>query len=329
MFRQIIILAVVCGLYGCAGLSNSLAPYRNMDNYKDNINALNNRVRPRLIEVPAICNSLGEHFTDSENAIQGVSSLSISTKKSSKEAYDLWRKLAECEKSYQLVLTNSKEITSDIEKYFNYTYNKLWSASLWKGGRSSRERQEQDFIRDYMARLKQQYPAQMKNIELAQQYHFSLSNAEQKIWNHFSDLDQAAFLKRAKGKNVCQQNVGSFISEYTHGSPSDKCIYPNEGVYWMASGAHSSNASGTLFGGISGELRWDLRMYNLIFVFKNTFKDTPYVSGEHLRGSHYVYTGVYTYHTVLGNMNSVHSFKEFDWKQATEGLYFYGKRRER
>lgn len=328
MFRQIIILAVLGGLCGCAGLSNVLTPYKNMDNYTKNIENLDKTVMGRLVHIPDICASLGEHFADSENTIQEIASLKISTKRSSKEAYDLWKQLSHCAKLYENASSASEQIGVDIRSYFDKRYDNLSYSSWRQESSSAREKRKNDFVIYYVNRLAAKYPKQFKELEQALQYHKSLTGAEQKTWEHFYNLDRAVFLKRTKGKDWCQQEVCSFISEYTYGAPSKKCIYPNNGIYLMASGAHSSNASGTLFGGLSGELRWDLKMYNLIFVFKNKFNDPPYVSGEQLRGNYYVYTGVYTYHTVMGGMNSVYSFKEFELKNADKDLYFYGKERK-
>lgn len=328
MFRQIVILAVLCGLYGCAGLSNTLTPYKNMDNYTQNIEELEQTVTNRFVDIPDICASLGEHFADSENIIQEIASLKISTKHSSKEAYNLWTQLSHCAKLYRQASFIPRQITVDIREYFAKQYNELSWSSWWQESVSSREKRKNDFVVYYLNQLMAQYPKQFRKLNQALQYHKSLADAEQKTWNHFYNLDHAVFLKRTKGKDVCEQEMCSFISEYTYGTPSKKCIYPNNGIYLMASGAHSSNASGTLFGGTSGELRWNLKMYNLIFVFKNKFNDPPYVSGGQPLGRYYVYTGVYTYHTVMGGMNSVHSFAEFDFKKAIAELYFYGKRRK-
>lgn len=329
MFRQIVILAVLGILYGCAGLSNVLTPYKNMDNYAKNIENLDQTVMSRIVNAPDICASLGEHFADSENTIQKIASLKISTKRSSKEVYDLWKQLSHCAKIYGTASSAPEQIRADIKSYFNKRYDNLTYSSWRRESNAEREKRENDFIIYYVNRLEAQYPDKFKELNQALQYHKSLADAAQKTWDHFYNLDRSIFLKRTKGRELCEQEVCSFISEYTYGTPSKKCIYPNNGIYLMASGAHSSNASGTLFGGMSGELRWDLKMYNLIFVFKNKFNDPPYVSGDQPLGRYYVYAGVYTYHTVMGGMNSVHSFAEFDFKKAIAELYFYGKGSEK
>ena len=348
MYSKLIICLTTCCLCGCGGL----APHKNMNNYTNDIAELDKQVQGKFVPIPDNCISLANTFLNAQDVIKTTSSF-VSTTAPSKESFDLWYSLAQCSKFYKIQKENSIQMKSDINDYFDNKYSNLKNNIWWKKGLKlflgllaelysspyqnakttitvpRQCKQRDDFLRYYKEHLKQKYPTQMKQVELSSDYYNSLSEAKQKIWSHFYQLEQGVFLQRSKGRHLCDQEVCSFISEQTHVTPSGKCIYPNGGIYLMASGAHSSNVSGTLFGGASNELRWDLKMYNLIFVFKNNFKDAPYVSGSQLGGTHYVYTGVYTYYTIFGNTNSVYSFKEFNWKKATEGLYFYGKRRER
>lgn len=325
--KKTALLTCVVLLCGCASLDNCLNPYKNINNYTRDISALDERSEKLFAAVPEVCPSLGEHFAAAKEPQAGLRELGISVERSSKEAYDLWKRVNECKTAYQAARKAGKDVDSMVATYYKDRKRDLvgWASD----GAENNQRREQELVRYYRAHLKEKYPRQMRNIQDAEQYGETLATAADKISSHFYALDRAVFHKRTGGKDFCDQDVCSFISTHSHFPPEKDCIYPNGGWYQVASGALSSNALGTLFGGGKGELRWTFGMYKLIFVFGTKTGPQPYAAGQSLEGAYYTYVGVYNYRTVLGTMNSVHSFKPFDAKPALKGLYFYGPRRGR
>ena len=308
-------------LCGCASVDNWLNPYKDMANYMENLSELDQTVKKQFTEAPDICVSLGEHFDSVQEPIKGVAELGIATDKSSQEAYELWKRINECSKAYGTAPVLLNTIQTEGGKYYRDTYRRL--TGWWGESSASARRREEEFIKNYQEHLKAAYPHIQEYLQEAEAYGEKLWQAANEIKNYFYDLDKKIFLKRSGGKEFCEEYVGTFISSRFNFPPNENCIYPNGGWYRIASAALSSNGIGTLFVGRSGELRWTLAMDKLIFVLGKKIGPQPYVSGQELGGEYYTYAGIYRYETVMGGMNSVYSFKEFDAQKALEGLYFY------
>lgn len=332
----------LCFLFGCT------AAHRHPDSYikimNENIDSLDQEILSNLPTVDEDCKKIAELLSNAMVLSQVLSREQIPTDKSSEQAYQFWQKTKQCAQSYEKIVTF-------VGKGQNTPSNKVsqhvreWS---WQLRQNSFNKRVLDFLdnvsrspnpygntpdisaeemRNILGKVSDQYrihfettyPDKVADIKDAQKYQPILDSAASSIYDYFYQLDKKLFEKRTGGKHFCEQDVCSFISSHSHFSPDETCIYPNGGWYREASGALSSNYLGTLFGSAHNEISLHFDMNKLIFVYGKK----PYASGQSLEGAYYIYTGIYNYQTVMGSMNSVHSFKEIDMHKKGKDLYFY------
>lgn len=332
----------LCFLLGCT------AAYRRPDNYikimNKNIDSLDQEILSKLPAVDEDCKKIAELLSNVQDPLQALSQKQVPTDKSSEQGYKFWQQTKQCAQSYDKIVTfvgKGQDIPSDkVSQYVN-----AWS---WQLRQNSLKKRVLDFLYTiskepnpygntpdisteelaniseevsdhYRLHFKTTYPDKVADIKDAQKYQPILDSAASTIYSHFYQLDRKLFEKRTRGKHLCEQDVCSFISSHSHFPPNESCIYPNGGWYREASGALSSNYLGTLFGSAHNEISLHFDMNKLIFVYGKR----PYASGQSLEGAYYIYTGIYNYQTVMGSMNSVHSFKEIDMRKKGKDLYFY------
>lgn len=332
----------LCFLLGCT------AAYRRPDNYikimNKNIDSLDQEILSKLPAVDENCKKIAALLSNVQDPLQALSQKRIPTDKSSEQGYKFWQQTKRCAQSYDKIVTfvgKGQDIPSDKVSQ----HVKEWS---WQLRQNSLKKGVLDFLDTisknpnpydntpnisaeelanileevsdhYRLHFKTTYPDKVAYIQDAQKYQPLLDSAASKIYSHFYDLDRNLFEKRTKGKHLCKQDVCSFISSHSHFPPDESCIYPNGGWYREASGALSSNHLGTLFGSAHNEISLHFDMNKLIYVYGKK----PYASGQSLEGAYYIYMGIYNYQTVMGSMNSVHSFKEIDMRKKGKDLYFY------
>lgn len=332
----------LCFLLGCS------AAYRRPENYikimNKNIDSLDQEMLSNLPTVDKECKKIAELLSNVQDPLQVLAQKQIPTDKSSEQVYQFWKQTKQCAQSYEKIVIfvgKGQDIPTDkVSQHVREWSWQLRQNSFKKGvldfldnvSRSpnpygntpdiSAEEMKNilDEVSDqYRIHFETTYPDKVADIKDAQKYQPILDSAASTIYSHFYQLDRKLFEKRTGGKHPCEQDVCSFISSHSHFPPDESCIYPNGGWYREASGALSSNHLGTLFGSAHNEISLHYDMNKLIFVYGTK----PYASGQSLEGAYYIYTGIYNYQTVMGSMNSVHSFKEIDMRKKGKDLYFY------
>lgn len=327
----------LCFLLGCT------AAYRHPDNYikimNKNIDSLDQEILSNLPIIDKDCKKIAELLSSVKNPLQALSQKQIPIDESSEQAYQFWKQTKQCAQSYDKIITFvGKGQDIPLDKLDRHVID--WSLQLkqnplnlgvldfldaFLAGNDPNISAED--MRNILGQVSDQYrvhfettyPDKVADIKDAQKYQPILDSAASTIYSHFYQLDRKLFEKRTRGKHLCEQDVCSFISSHSHFPPNESCIYPNGGWYREASGALSSNYLGTLFGSAHNEISLHFDMNKLIFVYGKR----PYASGQSLEGAYYIYTGIYNYQTVMGSMNSVHSFKEIDMRKKGKDLYFY------
>ncbi len=314
--KKYIPLLLTLVLCGCSVINTQLlgkCPCNNARNYMDNVSTLQSNIEKYIGVLPPICEDIKRQInTDTPDINALLNYLKVDKTTGTKAALAKYEQLRACANVYNRIVESQKDIEASKKDYYEKQQDLLCPTGCFIAMNIDKTKNVFfDFKELYDAYLvKINSPLAVKNPKLEIDRFSTLATM---LFNYYYDKEAAIFKSKTGGLNLCAGSVSDFMLTTTKKSP---IIYSNSKYTYFLS-VLSTGYNGVL---VSDSSNAPYNMFDkMIFVYT---KD-KYATSSPLKSGYYSYRGIYDYTTVMGYLNSVHSFKAVDINKLLGSLLFY------